>query len=253
LAKTSAFEKIRNHVDRDEIISKLSIGITPKDINEWLSHKYAEANEKKLIISLKDLISFKDNYLDIYNDIKADFAAAKNALVSGTSDSLELSVQNNTDYKNLVIKTVSQEHDLKEQAGRLVTAIETRLAQIYDHIQEDPRNINTKVDYVLIKYAEVLGGLLEKAYKIIEGGPDQIIQHNVNIQQNIDINRSVFYEAIRETLQEIDIETSMLFMEKFTEKFNRLQDPSQIKIQPVQQRLAEVQILHETMTKKLTD
>lgn len=252
--KKNSYQKIKDHPDLSEIVSKLSLGISPADINNWLIFKYSEVNEKKLIISVKDLESFKDKYLDVYNDIREDFANAKLALANNNVDSLELSVQNNSDYKNLVLKTVDKELNLKEQVSRLCTAIETRLSQIYDVIQEDPRNINTKVDYVLIKYAEVLGGLLEKAYKIIEGGPDQIIQHNVNVQHNMDANRTVMYEAIKETLQEIDIEASMLFMEKYTEKLSKLQDPSQpVQIQPVEKRLSEVKVLHESMNKMLSE
>jgi len=40
----NALKKILEHPDKDEIISKLVIGITPKDIHDWLSAKYINAS-----------------------------------------------------------------------------------------------------------------------------------------------------------------------------------------------------------------
>ena len=62
----NAFQKIKNHPDLEEIISKLIIGISVKDINEWLKAKYTLVSESKFILSEKTIKSFQDNYLDIY-------------------------------------------------------------------------------------------------------------------------------------------------------------------------------------------
>jgi hypothetical protein len=60
--------------------------------------------------------------------------------------------------------------DIRRIVKNLCIAVETRLSQVFDEIQEDPRNINTKIDRLLIEYAEVLGNILEKYYKFTEQG-----------------------------------------------------------------------------------
>lgn len=249
----TALEKILQHPDKDEIISKLVIGITPKDIHEWLGMKYANVSEAKFVIAEKSVKSFKDNYLDVYNTIKEDFLKAKNALATGTADEqLILSVSENTDYKSLVFQTVGKELNLKDTINGLIKVVETRLAQIHDSIQENPRDVNSRVDRVFIEYVDKLGALLEKAYKITLGGPDQVIQHNITVQ-HIDQHTSIFYEAIKRVLSKMDLESSMYFMEIFNEEMSKLKDPNNRQIQPVEERLAEVKVLNETINQKVNE
>lgn len=249
----TALEKILHHPDKDEIISKLVIGIAPKDIHEWLEMKYSNVSEAKFVIAEKSVKSFKDNYLDVYTIIKEDFLKAKTALVTGTADEqLTLSVSENNSYKNLVLQTVGKELNLKDAIYGLIRVVETRLGQIHDSIQEDPRNINSRVDRVLIEYVDKLGALLEKAYKIALGGPDQIVQHNITVQ-HIDQHTSIFYEAIKRVLSKMDLESSMYFMEIFNEEMSKLKDPNNRQIQPVEERLAEVKVLNETINKKVNE
>lgn len=246
----TALEKILYHPDRDEIISKLVIGVDPRDIHEWLELKYTNVSEAKFVIAEKSIKSFKDNYLNIYNIIREDFAKARTALATNTEDQLALSIANNTTYQGLVLQTVGKELDLKQAISGLIAAIETRLSQIYDVIQEDPRNINTKIDRVLIEYVDKFGMLLEKAYKIIHEGPDQVVQHNITVQ-HIDQHTAIFYEAIKRVLAKLDLESSMYFMEIFNEEMGKLKDPNNKTIQPVEERLAEVKILNKTINEKV--
>ena len=58
--------------------------------------------------------------------------------------------------------------------------VKARLEQIYDKVQQNPEN--TKPDYVLIKYIELLNQTAEKYDRIVNNAPDQIIQHNITIQ-----------------------------------------------------------------------
>lgn len=97
-----------------------------------------------------------------------------------------------------------------------------------------------------------MGGLLEKAYKIINNGPDQIIQHNVTVQ-HIDQYVNVFYEALKKTMEKMDLESSMYFMEQFNEELSKIQDPANKPIQPVEERLAEVKVLNEAINKKINE
>ena len=54
-----AYKKILDHPDRDEIISKLVIGISSNDIHDWLQAKYTNVNEAKFVLSEKLIKSFE--------------------------------------------------------------------------------------------------------------------------------------------------------------------------------------------------
>jgi hypothetical protein len=242
--------KILEHPDREEIVAKLCIAIDPKDIAEWLSAKYTAAGDKKFLLTAKNLQSFKDNHLDVYQVIKNDFAKAKIAIVQGAEEQMQLAIQNNPTYQKAIVSVLEQELDLKQTIQQLCKAVETRLAQIYDVIEEDPRNINTKLDRMFVEYVEALGGLLEKAYKILNDGPDQVIQHNITVQ-HIDQHITVFYEVIKKVLSQMDLESSMYFMEMFNEEMSKIQDPANRTIQPVEERLAQVKAINHTINEKL--
>lgn len=246
----NALTKILDHPDKEEIISKLILGISAKDIHEWLENKYSNVSEAKFVVAEKSLKSFNDNYLDIYDYIKNDLVKAKQSIVSSTQDDLVLSVQDNPTYKSRMLELAGNEIDIKKMLVRMIANIETRAAQVFDSIQENPRDISRN-DRILIEWFDLLGSNLERFSKIVLGAPDQVIQHNVTVQ-HIDQHVQLFQEAVRETLAEIDIETSMYFMDKITEKFNRLKPPSE-REQNTEVRLAEAKILNETINKKLNE
>jgi len=118
-------------------------------------------------------------------------------------------------------------------------------------VQEDPRNINTKVERLTNDMVETLGGLLDKYYKWRESRtPDQIIQHNVTLQV-VDQHISVFHDVIKEVLSQMDLETSMYFMEVFNEKMSKLKPPTPETPPSQEMKLAEAKLLNETINKKI--
>lgn len=248
----NALKKILEHPDKDEIIAKLVLDVSPKDINEWLASKYTNVSETKFVIAEKSIKVFKDNYLDIYSLIQEDMAKTKQAIATSTEEQLALSVQNNSTYRSKMMELASKEIDIRTMAARLCAAIETRLSQVFDEIQENPRDINTKVDRLLIDYAEVFGNILEKYYKFTEAPAETFVQNNMTIQF-MDQHVVVMQEAIRETLAEMDLESSMMFIERLQPKLARLKLPEKELLPNADIRLAEAKLLNETINKKLNE
>lgn len=244
--------KILYHPDKDEIIAKLVLGISEKDINEWLSDKYSSLNENKFKISEANLKAFKEKYLDIYNTIREDLLKTQQMIKSNVEEDLSLAIKNNATYKNILIKTAENELDIKKMLATMIVAIETRAAQIFDEIQSDPKTINTRNDRILIEYFDSLGAAIEKHAKYVLNTPDQVIQHNVTVQ-HIDQHVHVLQDAIRETLADMDVETSLRFLEIFNEKMSRLKPPQEQKILPAEARLNEVKLLNEEINRKLSE
>ncbi len=248
----NALKKILDHPDKDEIIAKLVLDYSPKDIHDWLAGKYTNVSETKFVVAEKSIKTFKDNYLDVYNMIREDMVKTKQALANNTEAELELAVKNNSTYKSKMLELAGKEIDVRQMVSQLCLAIETRLGQVFDEIQEDPRNINSRVDRVLIEYGELLGSLLEKYYKFTESPADMVIQHNVTLQA-VDQHISVFHDVIREVLSQLDLESSMLFMEIFNEKMAKLKPPAPETIVNTDMKLAEAKLLNETINKKLNN
>jgi len=148
-------KKVLEHPDKSELLSKLLIGISSKDIRDWLAAKYTSPAEKKFVLSEKSLDIFKDNYLDLYNTIKEDLTNTKSSL--SLDEELQLTLQDNTIYKSKMIELATGELDIRKMLGNMIIAIETRAAQIFDEIQQDPRNINTRNERLLIEYFDKLG------------------------------------------------------------------------------------------------
>jgi hypothetical protein len=246
----NALKKILDHPDKDEIIAKLILDISPKDIHEGLVGRYTNVSEAKFVIAERSLKTFKDNYLDVYNMIQADITKTKQAVATSTEADLELAVRNNSTYKSKMLELAENKLDVRQMVAHLCLAVETRLGQVFDEIQEDPRNINSRIDRVLIEYGELLGGLLEKYYKFTESPADLTIQHNVTLQV-VDQHISVFHDVIREVLSQLDLESSMLFMELFNEKMSKLKPPTPEAIPNTDIKLAEAKLLNETINKKL--
>lgn len=248
----TALKKILEHPDKDEFISKLVMGFSPKDVHDWLDSKYTNVSESKFVVSESSIKAFQANYLDVYNIIQEDLAKTRVAVTNSTEDQLELAVNNSAAYKDLMVKTANEEYDIRLTVKRLCVAIETRLGQVFDEIQEDPRNINTKIDRIFIEYAETLGSILEKYYKFTETPADQVVQHNVTLQV-VDQHITVFHDVIKEVLSQMDLETSLYFMEVFNDKMAKLKPPSEKVNAPTEVRLAEAKLLSENISKKLSE
>lgn len=245
------YKKILEHPDKDEIIAKLVIGSSPTGIHDWLKTKYTNVSEVKFVLTEKMLTSFKNTYLDFYNDIQADLSKTKSAITTDTTDQLELAVKGNPAYQDAMMQLASGELNVELMMAKMALAIETRIAQIYDIIQEDPRNINTKTERLWRELIETSGNLLDKYYKWKEGN-NTTITHNVTLQV-VDQHISVFHDVIKEVLAQMDLETSLYFMEVFNEKMAKLKMPESSTPIPTEIKLAETKLLNETINKKINE
>lgn len=246
--KMAGVKKLLSHPDKEEILSKLILNIDPRDIHDHLNIKYV--NEPKLVISVSTLKSFRDNHLDVYNMLQEDLQKTRNALATNTEDDLELSVRDNSTYKTRMKELANNELDVRKMIVRMATNLEDRFAIIFDQIMEDPRNINTRIDRLMLEYAEVLGNLLDKYFRFTEAPSNIGIQNNVSIQV-IDSHVSIIQDSIKECLELMDLDSGNAFMNILTEKMNKLKAPSAEPSLNTDAKLAEVKLLNETINQKL--
>ncbi len=240
---SAAIQKITEHPDFQELIAKLGIGTDPSEIHEWLKAKYGSVGEKSLVISEKNIKLFKNNYFNFYQKIREDVLLMKqNEMVSDSQ--LKGIVQGDASYKQKLAELVDKEIDIKKTIQQLVVSIQHRASQVFDSIQEDPSNI--KMDRTLIEWFNLLMNALEKANKIVNEAPDQVIQHNVTVQ-HIEQNISVFADVVKEILSKLDYDTSMMFLDLYNEKMSQLREPKEQEQIPTEVRLNDAKILSGTI------
>ena len=240
-----SFDRILSHPEVESIISKLTSGISAKDVAEYLKIKYQAKEEVHLRLSAASLKEFMDQNLDLYNTLNNDIKAVKN----GTLDTKKISaaLKNNKTYKESMIDMVDEEIDIKKMMKSIYVMLTSRMEQVFDKIQENPTNL--KPDYALIKYFETMMNYVDKFDKLVLRNPDQVIQHNVTVQV-MDQYVAVMQDAIRETLAEIDPDSAFLFLEKFNTKLSGLQLPESmqpVKPQTQEQRYISAEILHSKL------
>ena len=237
--KETTLHKIYNHIDREQIIGKLSSGVSADEVNRWLKSKYS-INNTKLVFSTKILQQFKDEYLDLVKQIQNDCIIVRqqeNAIVQD----MQTTVQNNSIYRQKLEEYLDKEIDIKAIVKNMVLAIEMRAMQVFDDIQQNPTN--TKKDYVLIQWFNSLTAILERYDTIINGSSDKIIQqNNINIQI-LDQHIGVFHKVIREVISRLDYDTSLLFIDIMNEELQKLKPTAIDAILPIDMRLAEAQKL----------
>src|SRR5260221_3714899 len=192
------FNRILQHPDKEEIVSKLVTGVKPKPIVDWLKLKYPEQNQTHLRLGQKVLKEFLDGNLDLYATIQSDVQSSKNNTLD---KDISLSLKNNKTYRERINEIANKEVDIKVMLVNMETLLRDRVEQVFDKIQQNPESL--KPDYVLIKYLELMMNYAEKYDKIVNQSPDQIIQHNVSVQV-MDQYVVLLQNCIRATLAQID-------------------------------------------------
>jgi hypothetical protein len=237
---TADFSKLLAHPDKEEIFDKLTRGIKPKDISDWLKLKYPNRDQSHLRLSAKLLKDFTDNNMDLYNVLKSDIIDTK----AGKKQDKKIaeSLLNNKTYRERLNELADTEIDIKRVITEIVFLIRERIEQYFDRMQENPNNL--KPDYGLIRWFEVLLNAVEKFDKIINNAPDQIIQHNVTMQA-VSNHTALFQDVIREVLAEMDPEASFLFMERLRERMELLEPLEEMKPLSQDKRLAEAKIIQK--------
>lgn len=246
MAKTNLATKILEHPDKDLIISRMVSGIPVAEIREYLEATYTNPGEEKFVLSEKVLTTFQKDYLDFYTTIRDDLTKTKESKLS-PEETLSMEIQGSTTYKKNLEKYLDSEIDIKLMVKGVLKTIESRIEQMYDLIQEDPRNI--KIDRTLIEWFNTLIALLEKFDAIQNGNIEQVnIQNNINVQV-LDDHMGVIFNVIKDILAKLDYDTSLVFIDMFNEEMQKIKPQEKI-VLPLETRMAEVKLLNETVSSK---
>lgn len=213
------FKKILEHPDKDEIITKLTMGESTRELAKWLKFKYPK--QKKYTLTHNTLDKFRRNHLRIYGDILTNIKAKTKAQIEKET------IRATKTYAEKIQEAVQTQVDWKEKLLKLMNVVETRFAQLYDFSQS---NVNDyQPDKTMLEWMNKILQIIQEIRKI-EGAPDQVIQHNVTVQ-TIDQHANILQQAIINTLEELDWEQSSILIDKLNRNIEALK-PSEL-ITPV--------------------
>jgi hypothetical protein len=233
----SDFKKILDHPEKQKIIDKLVGGDSPKDVAQYLKIKYSDDDQKHLRVPASLLKEFADKHLDQCGFLNKVIKADRN----GKLDSkIAESLVNNETWKDRLARYADREIDLKDKILQMLHMLEIRSEQLFDKIQENPGGI--KIDYVMAKYFDLLFIAIEKADKIVNERPDQLIEHTYTVQMVEEYSVAI-QEAIREVLLEMGPEHSARFMELLNAKLSGIKNPGDAPVRSFRDREAEAKKL----------
>ena len=228
------FKKILDHPEKQKVIDKLVSGDTPKDVAQYLKLKFHGKDEAHLRLSANLLKEFQEQHLDqtgfINKIAKADGDGKLDKQIAQ-------SLVESKEWRERVADTAGKEIDLKEKINSLLYLLEARAEQVFDKIQENPGS--TKADYVMVKYFDLLFQAIEKADKVINERPDQLVEHTYTVQM-VEQHSVAFQEAIRDLLLEMGPEQSARFMELLNDRLAKLKDPNDLPPPSVEKSTQEV-------------
>lgn len=211
------YEKILNHPDRDQIISKLTSGDSVREVSAWLKEKYP--NNKYNHLAFTTLDDFRRNYLNIHgtilDDLKLKFKEAKSEEIK---EGLKHLVKKNKTYQEKLDEFVDEKIDWRKKLVQFLNVAETRFSQVFDGTQSNPGSL--KADETLIKWLKEMRDLVTEIRKA-EGAPDQIMQINVT-HQAINDQATIIHKAIFKTLTKVDFALASVFIDKLNETLQEL-------------------------------
>ena len=235
------FSQIASHPDREELITKILSGTSPKDLSQLLKLRYPNKDQSHLKLSVKLLKDFAESeYCNLDNQYIKDIQTVQDG--GKLNKQLAESLMNNKTYKERLLEVADQELDVKKMLTGLIHVCQERTIQLFDLIQSKPESY--KPDYVLLKYFETLLNMVEKFDRIINKSPDLIIQNNLSIS-TINDYTDILQNCVREILNEMDPNLAMEFLDKYYSKLKALNLPSTPAPLSSAEKLQQVSVLQE--------
>jgi len=221
------FSLILDHPMSKEIISKLVVGSTAKEVCQWLRIKYPDKDQAHLRLTQKVLKEFTDSqYTQYYDQMLADKSIMQNNDDEKSHLKMSAALSDNRFYREKMEELVSTELNLLKTCEMAGAVIHTRMEQMYDLTQQDTADVG-RIDDTLIKYLKLFVDTVEKIERMKLSSSDGLIDHNITIQMVQDYLQ-IYQEVIRESFAEIDPDMANRVMEKLYDKLNNLDPPEQL-------------------------
>ncbi len=211
-------EKVANHPDKEYIIKLLTNGYGVRKIAKILREKYPD--DSKMHISECTLQSFRKNKLNIHGQAleKIKEVEFKKEEVVRTVKA-DKKIASSSVYKKKIKEAVNLHIDIRQEISELFILIKSRTEELFNKAAAGRVTINEEAN--LQKYFQTWMQAIERHAKYIDKISDKTVETNVNItiiEDQIHVIRS----AVIETLNELDPELRVKFLDKLNMKMTDL-------------------------------
>ncbi len=219
------FSLILDHPDSKEIIGKLVVGSTAKEVNQWLRLKYPDKNQSHLRLTQKVLKEFTDSqYTQYYDQMLDDKALLATDGPDHGHIRMSAALANNKFYRERMEEVANTELNMLKTCEMVATVLRTRMEQMYDLTQQDPTDVG-RADNTFIRYVQLFVDTADKLEKMRANSVDHLADHNVTMQ-NLQGIIQMFQEVIRESFAEMDPDMANKVMERIYDRMNDMELPS---------------------------
>lgn len=210
--------KILKHLDKEEIIKRLSGGESIRKTAAWLKDKYPD--NKKLHISTVSLQNFRKHNLELEGRVLKDIQEANMAKkLQQQEEGRQKQLETTNAYQDKINSIVDTHLNVANKILRLDHIIEDRMEYWYNAISTGEAT-PSQADKEMRQYMDRQMMLLQQYKKFIEGMADHTVDYNVNVTVMND-QVSLIRDIIREVLEEFDANTAILFMDKLSKRLNQ--------------------------------
>jgi len=208
--------KIMSHPDKEEIIKWLTDGTSVRDIESRLAQRYPKRNQAHLRASFSTIQSFKKTYLNLNQDLIEKVRESKRLSEKIINqEEIKAGVEATASYKDAIKNLAEAEMDTRQEILKVWTIIENRLSVLFDKASEN-NYIDNKIETLMQGYLNQFMNVISQQKKYEEGFREQV---DVNINVNVMTDQvRMMQDALRETLEDVDPELTVLFMGKLNEK-----------------------------------
>jgi hypothetical protein len=215
--------KVLNHPDKEEIISKLLSGSSVKELEAWLKKKYPRT--RRLHVSYMTLQKFRSEHLNLKGDVLDDI---KNRRAEVTKESAEaeakMIIASSSSYKQKIEEIATSNLDVTKRLLEMDALINSRIEYYFNLLQQGG---TIREDKIFIEYINTMKSIMQDWKKYIEGFADKKIEHNININI-VNEYAKVLKESVIEVLKDLEPETTFKFINLLDNKLRQIEYPNLI-------------------------
>ena len=209
--------KVLQHPDREEIISRLLKGESVKGVEKRLRGKYPR--KRRLQISYATLQSFRVKHLNLKGEVLDDIKQARKEK-DLTEDEVEAKaiVASSSAYQEKINEIAANELDTNRKLVEMSALISSRMEYYFNVLDSGSSIQKDKMFLELIKAQQ---GLVQDWKRYVEGAADKRVEHNINVSV-INEQVSVLKNVVFEVLQELDPQLIPVFVEKVNQRMDNI-------------------------------
>lgn len=233
--KSASKSKVLQHVDRDQIITWLSEGKTPQWISDTLNDKYPGAHNSHNRISMRVIYDFKNQFMPAGKLSKIAIQESVVPRWAKIHAETKAELLKNTAYQKALAKLGEEELNVKKELIEMMTLLKDRMQFFFNKLSAGER-MDERNEKVLVEQMKMLLAILqqhditERADAAAAAASSQQVSVNINIVKD---HASIIRDAIRETLDGVDPNLSIEFMERLNLKMKELEYSEQTGIIPI--------------------